>query len=369
MESVIALEELIKENEVKVELHQRQLQRHQSGEQPLSAMAEASAEAHLEEAIVLLDKYKKMLEKLSQFTPEELEEKERLHAAAMRKKYFDTQESRIKNDHEQPNDVKLEVLRIMGELPVDVQFEDEELFDMAIKSIDLELPVLDELVTKLEEIKNDFKSMINIEDERNLKEFATIDYLVPVIVLHFYILSRNIQENIHDYNEKVKQNQDDLMENTDDGEMFELEQTQTKVFKGFPLFQDWWIRELWVSHQAYFALNNWKTMITNMCMTLEQKKAWSIIFDRWVFIKKLLNDKGELAYNYNFAFDTLLRNHVDVREELDEQKMLAIESLIFELTKKEDFSTVAEFHDIKTPYYRYKLERVNPQNQEENPLD
>ena len=361
MESIIALEELIKENEAKIELHQRQLQRNQSGEQSLSAIAEASAESHLEEAIALVEKYNLMLEKLKALTPEELEEKERIHAAAMRKKYFDAQESRIKLNIEYANDVKLEVLRIIGELPVDTDFEDEELFEMATKSIDLSLPDFKELISKLKEIQHDFESMVSASDKRELQEFATIDYLVPIIILHFYILTNNIKENIEQINKKIENNQEDLMENSSDDEMFELEDTEKKLFKGFPKYQDWWIRELWVSHQAYFALYSWKMLVMNMCITTEQKKAWSIVFDRWVFLKKLLNDKGELAYSYNFAFDTLLHKYVEVKEELQEQKILSIESLLKEIALKEDLSKMADFHDVNTPYLKYKLNRLFPE--------
>lgn len=364
MESIIALEELIKENEAKVELQQRQLDAHLSGERQLSAMALASTESNLEEATELLEKYKAMLEILSQFTPEELEEKERLHAASMRKKYFDAQESRIKANIEKDNDVKLEVLRIIGELPTDVQFEDEELFEMATKSIALSLPQLNEVVSKLEEIRDDFNSLVKNEDSRSMQEFATIDFLIPIVVLHFYILANNIKENIVEHNEKVEKNQDDLMENASGDEMFELEQTGKVNFNGFPKYQDWWIRELWVSHQAYFALFSWKSLVNKLCFTTEQKKAWSIIFDRWVFLKKLLNDKGELAYNYNFAFDTLLYKYIGVQEELAEERIVAVETLIQKMTKDEDFTQVAPFHDTITPYLKYKLERIEAQNKE-----
>lgn len=362
MESIIALEELIKENEAKVELQQRQLSEHMSGKKPLSAMALASTEANLEEATALVEKYKAMLEKLSQFTPEELEEKERLHAAAMRKKYFDAQESRIKLNTERDNDVKLEALRIIGELPTDVQFEDEELFEMATKSVALELPDINELVSKLEEIRKEFSNLTKNEDSRSMQEFATIDFLIPIVILHFYILANNIKENIEEHNKKIEKNQDDLMENASGDDMFELEQTEKIVFNGFPKFQDWWIRELWVSHQAYFALFSWKSLVNKICITTEQKKAWSIIFDRWVFIKKLLNDKGELAYNYNFVFDMLLYKYVGIQEELAQDRIEAVEALIRKMTKEEDFTQVAPFHDTVTPYLNYKLQRIKEQN-------
>lgn len=363
MESIITLEELIQDNAAKVELHERQLQSHKNGERVLSAMSLASAEAHLEEAKALVEKYTAMLEQLSTLSAEELQKKEQLHTAALRKKYFDTQKSRIESNLEKDNDIKLAVLRIIGELPVDTQFKDEELFEMASKSIELTLPPLEELLSKLNEIKNDFNIMTKNLNKRDMQEFATIDFLIPIVVLHFYILSSNIKENIEEYNLKIERNQEDLMEHSSSNDMFELEESKKRVFKGFPKYEDWWLRELWSSHQAYFALYNWKSMIMNLCFTTEQKKAWSIIFDRWVFIKKLLNDKGELAYNYHFAFDSLMYKYVDLKEEMNEKKMVAIESLIKELTLKEDFTQTASFHNIKTPYYLYKFAKLNPQEE------
>jgi len=91
-----------------------------------------------------------------------------------------------------------------------------------------------------------------------------------------------------------------------------------------------------------------------LCITTEQKKAWSIIFDRWVFIKKLLNDKGELAFNYNFAFDSVLENHARMLEETDSNNILSMEKIVKEITKKEDFTVSAPFHNTSTPYLKFK---------------
>ena len=72
MESIIALEELIKGNEAKVALHKRQLEQHEAGEHKLSRMSQASTENTLEIASDLLTKYQKMLEKLLLEDAEEL---------------------------------------------------------------------------------------------------------------------------------------------------------------------------------------------------------------------------------------------------------------------------------------------------------
>ena len=392
MESIIALEELVKENEAKVALQKRQLEQHESGEQKLSRMAQASTENTLEIANDLLTKYKKMLEELQMQDAEELAEKERLKTIVERKKYFDAQDSRIKLNKEQDNDKKLEAMRIIGELPTDVQFEDDELFEIATKSIELSLPELKELSQILDGIKQEFQGLLKQSEERDLQEIGTIDFLIPIIALHAHVLLSNILENIEDKNNKALVEQKNLLKRKEDKQASllktlaeqedllkedaqnkDITQTISKLkeelkkleletipevtehtFSGFPKFHDWWIRELWLSHQAYFALYKWKDIISNLCITTEQKKAWSIIFDRWVFIKKLLNDKGELAFNYNFAFDSVLENHARMLEETDSNNILSMEKIVKEITRKEDFTVSAPFHNTSTPYLKFK---------------
>ncbi|NQY93565.1 MAG: hypothetical protein HRT43_05315, partial [Campylobacteraceae bacterium] len=325
---------------------------------------------------------------------EELAEKERLQIIVERKKYFDAQDSRIKLNKEQSNDKKLEVMRIISELPTEVQFEDQELFEIATKSIELALPELNELSKLLDSIKQEFQTLIKQSEERDLQEIGTIDFLIPIIVLHSHVLLSNILENIEDKNKKAIEKQANLTKSKadkqenllktlgeqenllkEDADSKELPQNISRIkeelkkleielqnipqakeqkFSGFPKFHDWWIRELWLSHQAYFALYKWKDIISKLCITTEQKKAWSIIFDRWVFIKKLLNDKGELAFNYNFAFDTLLESHARMLEETDSKNILSMENIVKEITKKEDFTATAPFHNTNTPYLKFK---------------
>ena len=446
MESIIALEELIKENEEKATLQKRQLADHESGERKLSAMSEASTENSLEIANDLVAKYKSMLDKLLAQDAHELEEKEKLLLITRRKQYFDAQDSRIKLNKEKNNDQKLEVMRIIGELPTDVQFEDEELFEIATKSIELALPDLNELSTKLDTIKQDFQKLLKQSEEKDLQEIGTINFLIPIVILHFHVLLSNIKENIEEVNNEALQEKEEILKkreekkekllniiteqenrlkakdnatpedksensltkNTEDTKEIKIESTEKKSsseepeeahsteakdtpeeevdipeirkqieridkepvpevielkFSGFPRYQDWWIRELWLSHQAYFALFKWKSIITNLCITTEQKKAWSIIFDRWVFIKKLLNDKGLLAYNYNFSFDSILATYAEVEEELEKKNILSMELIIKEITKKEDFSTTTSFHSTDTPYLKFKKEKLSPKKE------
>lgn len=96
-----------------------------------------------------------------------------------------------------------------------------------------------------------------------------------------------------------------------------------------------------------------------MCVTTEQKKAWSIIFDRWVFIKKLLSDKGKLAYHYHFAFDSLLYTYAELEEEIELKNIESMETIINKITAKEDFTKNVSFHKINTSYLQFKTEKIN----------
>ncbi len=409
MESIISLEALIKENESKIALHKQQIKNHEAGINKLSRLSLSSIENSLEVSEELVTKYKNMLEQLQSLDSKELEEKEKLLFLTERKRYFDAQDSRIKLNIEESNDKKLEVLRIIEELPMDVHFEDKELFEIATKSLELGLSDLNDISSKLEDIKNEFKAIKEQGDEKDLHEMATIDFFLPVIVLHFYVLSSNIIQNINDANEKALQKkelilneikrkqeefakslqlQEELLKQKQSEENSNKEEIQgiesiiksinnelnrvnsikvpeiaIKTFSGFPKYQDWWIKELWVSHQAYVALHTWKGIITNLCITTEQKKAWSIIFDRWVFIKKLLNDKGSLAFNYHFAFDSLLSTYAEFEEELDMKNIESMEELINQKTQKEDFSKNVDFHSINTPYLQFKMDKLKSKNE------
>lgn len=348
MISSIALEELIKENEEKEKFHKDHLAKHESGEAKLSAMSKASSENALEIASENLLKYKEMLTQMQSEEGKELEKKILLEKAAKRKKYFDSQDSRIKANIEEPSDVKLAALRIIAELSIKTQYEDEKLFDLARKSIELSLPELSELLDTLENIKKDFSASLKQSDEESIEEFASIDSYIPIIILHFNVLFENINQSVEDHNEKAKANNEEGIN----------ESIEYINFSGFPKYEDWWVRELWLSHQAYFALFKWKSIISSQCFTLEQKKAWSIIFDNWIFVKKILNDKGSLAFDYHYAFDSALNKYAQIDEELVEKNIISMEHIISEITSKEDFSKNISFHNVKTPYLKYKLKKL-----------
>lgn len=336
MNSIIALEELIKKNEERINLQRRQLADHESGVNKLSRVMKASTETNLEEAMELLAKYKSMLEELMKQDIKELEEKERLEAAIKRKKYFENQKIRIKNNKEKSNDQKLEAMMIIDELPSDINFEDEELFEIASKAIELNIRTHKELHKKLAEIRKKFQDLLKDAKDEKINDLGMLNYQIPILVLHCFVLLSNIKEN------KEEENKEE----------------ELRKFSGFPKYEDWWINELWSSHQAYLALYKWKSIITALCITSEQKRSWSVIFNNWIFIKKMLNSKGELAFEYNYAFDSLMMTYADIEEELSNKNLLAMESIVNKIIKKEDFITVKKSHNIMTPYLKFKIAKT-----------
>jgi hypothetical protein len=339
MNTLLALKEMIKEEEQRITVLQKQIVQHESGDNKLSRLSFASTENSLEETKAKLSKHKQMYEELMQQDVEELEEKEKLQEAIKRKKYFENQNLRIKNSTQRADDQKLEAMMILDELPCEVQFKDDEIFEIANKSLELNLKDHKDLRAKLLQIKEDFESKLkNCKDEK-LSGIELLNVRIPILVLHFSILLENIENN---FAQKEQEKEESNSKN------------EKKTFHGFPKYQDWWIQELWNSHQAYFALYKFKLIIMNLCATGEQRRSWSKIFDEWVFLKKTLADKGEMTYDFHFALDALLHKYAQLDEELENENLESIERIIKEITKKEDFTKMPRNHSIITGYLKYK---------------
>jgi len=333
MKAIIALEELIKTGESRISLAKKQLSAHESGETKLTRMVKASTEENLEENTILLEKHKDMLAELLSQDIQELEEKERIKESIERKNYYHYQKVRLKRDVTKTNDEKIEAMMIVDELPENINIDDRELFEIAIKSIELHLVLHETIESDLTQIKNDFDDLTKDLIGEPIKDLGMFRYRIPIIVLQLYTLMLNIKQNI--------------------------EEEELPAFRGFPRFEDWWIDELWSSHQAYFGLFKWRKIIKNLCITSDQKRAWKAIFANWIFVKKYLNGKGQLAYEYNFAFDTLIRRYAELEDELNEDNLLSMENLVKELTNKEDFLSVKKNHDVVTPYLAFKKEKLS----------
>lgn len=442
MISLVALENLVKENEERVNIQKRQLADHESGHNRLSRVSLASTESNLEKATDDLLKYSTMLAELLEQDRAEVEEKERLEAAIQRKKYFENQHIRIQDNTQRPNDQKLEAMRIIDELPSEVGFEDEDLFKIAAKAIELNITNHNDLAEKLTTINKEFKSLVKNVKDPGISELGMLDFQIPIIILHFSVLYSNIievlEENRQDRIEKlqkraaaeralantkrliqaVKQTKEvpieekieekkveeslkgESSENVSTAEIEKIEEPEEEeekesleeiearkleeskleeifkeiefkekskhLFRGFPKYEDWWIHEMWSSHQAYFALYKWKEIINNLCVTNKQKLAWSGIFDSWIFVKKMLNVKSELAFEYNLAFDKLIKKYAELEEELADDNLASMEMIIKEITKKENFGSFKPNHKLVTPYLEFKRVELEDDKKKKN---
>jgi hypothetical protein len=341
MKVIIALEEMIKDNENVIKSIKKQLGKHDSGESKLTFMGKASAETNLENAQEQLERHRLKLKDLMSQDMGELEEKERIREAIERKNYLSYQKVRLKRDVTKTNDEKLEAMLILDELKEDAFIEDRELFEIATKVISLNLTIHAELETKLNEIKKDFEEHTKDLKEENIKELGSFNSQIAIAILHFNVLITNIRENI--------------------------EEDKLSSFKGLPKFEDWWVAELWSNHQAYYGLYKWKSIIENLCITDNQKRAWEIVFSNWFSIKKILNGKGVLAYHYNYAFDTVMRKHAELEEELATNSLKSMESLMSKLAQKEDFTKSSSNHHLVTDYVLFKREQLDYQDVKEAP--
>ncbi|MEA3289326.1 MAG: hypothetical protein U9Q04_04005 [Campylobacterota bacterium] len=331
MNAIIAVEELIKTNEKRIKALKAQLALHDAGEEKMSALAYASTENAIEESQYALDKNKLIHSELLQKDLQEVEKEARIKQAVARKNYFKYQKTRINRNDSLDSTQKLEAMLIIDELPSDLNFEDEDIFNIAAACIKLDLRVHEELENELDEIRKDFDALISEIKKENITELDMLRTYIPIIVLHLRVLVDNIIE-------------DTEKENT--------------CFRGLPRYQDWWINELWLNHQAYFGLYKWKDIVTFLCMTNEQKEAWEVIFTNWISVKKFINKKGALAHEFMLAFDRLMEKYTGLQEELDLDHIESMDKIVQNITKKEDFHSFKYEHNTSTEYLEFKQNKI-----------
>ena len=333
MNAIIAIQDLIKQNQNRIKILKQQLKAHEEGTNKLSPMAEASTEMGLEKSQEALEKNEIILKELQQKDLMEIEKEQLLKEAIVRRNYYKYQKVRLKRDLVMTNDQKLEAMMIVDELPFDVNIEDNEIFAIAEATINLNLRIHSELYEELKEIKKNWADLLKGIDSQNIDKLGMLNIHIPILVLHVSVLVANIEENI--------------------------EENNLPKFKGLPAFEDWWISELWTNHQAYFGLYKWRSIVGSLCITSDQKRAWNTIFSNWVFIKKLLNAKGSLGFEYNFAFDSLVEQHSHLIEELNTENLISMEKIVENITAKEDFTKYKATHSVETPYLKFKRDKMN----------
>ena len=335
--SIFALEKLITENQEKISNCRKQLQDVQNGKITLSSMKQASVENTLEESTIAYNTYKHMYDEIPKEEKDKYKELVRVQEALSKQTYYKMQKIRLKRNKNLTRDQKLEAMMIIDELPEEMNFDDKELLEISQIVIKNNIRKVNDLESELLVIKNEFNLKINsLPDNKDLKHFSFLDSYIPIIILHFSVLVQNIDELISEYNEdNIKQ----------------------LKFSGFPKYEDWWIEELFINHQAYFALYKWKDIIKNQCLNEQQEIIWDKIFNNWLMIKKILNSKDENAYDYNYIFDEMIDKYANLEEELDLTNLVSMEEIIKNITIKEDFTKNKYPHNIQTTYYTWKKQK------------
>jgi hypothetical protein len=339
MKSMVALELIIKDLEVRVSIAKGQLARHNSGEEKLTLLIKASTENSLEKHVPLLSKYKKMLKELEKFEKLDSYEHRRLRAEIQRKKYYKFNKIQNKSTKKikfRENDERIEASMIIDELPAEIRLENIELYNMAYKNLEKYLLFDKEAQTELLKIQEEFNKLIKNFTDENIKSLELLNYMIPIVIFHLYILKKNIVENSSTIIEK-----------------------KVEEVAFYPKYHDWWIEELWDSHLAYFSLYKWKNTITELCEEEGYKKAWEIIFNNWIFTKTLVNEKSQLAFEYQYAFDTLLQKYVGLESELDKNIVNNMKNKVAKFIKEEDLFLLIPKHKVLTHYLSYKLSYKN----------
>lgn len=338
------IEELEKKLELsisRIALAKKQLEKNEAGTLKLSFMVKASTELSIERNTFLVNKYKYKLRKLEQEDKKDLEENEKSKEIIRENNYFKYQPQRIKHTKNRNEKEIASALSTLKDMPEDVKLDDKEIFEISHKSAELFLDIHSDLDDDLIEIKSEFLALIedNFNDVNN--ELKLLNYRIPIIILQLRILLKNIRENIEESKlEKYK-------------------------FKGLPKFEDWWIHEMWTSHQAYMGLFKWKQIILDLCISSEQKRAFEVIFKNWILVKKMLNVKGVFAYFYNYAFDKMIFKYAELESEEDEANLNTMKIIVEKLTKQENFFSVSDSHNIVTPYMKFKIEKEMENNKDD----
>ncbi len=332
MKSTIALEKIIKELEVRIAVSKGQLSRHNSGEEKLSLLAEASADNSLEKHVPLLEEYRSLMKELEKFEKADSYEHRRLRSAVERKKYYKYNTKKIEKQKLRENDEKIEAAMIIDELPEEIILENQELFEMSTRNMHQYLVFPEDSKSKLNDIQEEFNILIKSFTDENIKSLELLNYMIPILVFHFDVFLSNIIDC------KNEESEDQITE---------------LLF--FPKYNDWWITELWESHISYFSLMKWKNDVSKLCLERKQEKAWTILFNNWIFVKTLVNEKSELAFEYQYIFDSLLNKYVKLESELDKKIVKNNKKEMQVYIEEENLLALVPQHHVLTPYVNYKI--------------
>ncbi len=339
---------LLKEYETNIANASKQLKDLDAGKITLSALKIASVENTLEHSNAEYEKYKAIYDAIPEKEKEDFRNLQAVQELLAKESYYKLQKIRVKRNKNLKRNQRLEAMMVLDELPEDIHFDDTQLIEVTNVIIKFNARESVELVAELGTIREEFDKRIEeLKDKEDLKHFHFLDTYIPIIVLHFASLVKSIEETIIVYNEKAQETQE------------EKTPTQPIIFNGFPKYEDWWFEELFLNHQAYFSLYQWKEKIKNICLSDQQKDLWEKIFSNWLMIKKILSTKDENAWDYNFIFDDMIAKYTKVEEEFDNEIRETNEKNLVEELKGIHLSKYLAEHHLSTYYQRWKNEKIN----------
>lgn len=346
--SIYALEKKIAEHEENIANASKQLKDLDAGKIELSPLKLASVENTLERSQNELAKYKEIYDAISEEEKEKFRNLQRVQEALAKQSYYKLQKIRIRRSLNIKRNQKLEAMMVIDELPEDVHFEDDQLIEIASVIIKYNMREVADLESLLIEIKDDFeKQREAFKDGEDLKTFHFLDTYIPIIILYFNLFQDDLQKSIEKQNEKKRRE----IEALPDDKKIEFSPVE---YNGLPKYQDWWIEELYKNHQAYFALFRWKETIENLCTDDHQKVIWDKVFNAWLSIKKILNNKEENGFDYTYLFDTLLAKYAMLEEDLDMESLETTDNAVSQMMKTIDLNSTNEKHSYSTAYLQYK---------------
>jgi hypothetical protein len=161
-----------------------------------------SSETKLEEMQNILQIYESKRDELLKIDALELEKLENEARIKELKLYALNQKKRIKSNIEISEEVRREILKTLDELPENVIFMDEELIDLAEKSLHLNLREVDEHLTTIKKIRADFDTLFANLDTEQIKDIKFLNNQILVLTLQFNTLVENIKEDFENNTEK-----------------------------------------------------------------------------------------------------------------------------------------------------------------------
>lgn len=298
MKTIIAIESLIKDYEEKIKFHKKQLADHESGENRLTLVVQASTEENIIKLGLLLDKNKKLLVDLKNTQRENQERKKKIATLIEKSKKY---ENNIEINEKEIflTDKQLYLNEIYDEIYPSSKLKIDEISTLIYKSMENYCEIGSEFRVTLEDIIKDFDKLTKGKTKTDILDFEDIKFRIIVFIGKLSVLHDSIINSIIQKDEIEEDQQD-------------------KITITLPKYHGWWIENLYKNYKAYLKLLNWIESIKNKAITDEQKDGWDALLIEWLYIQQTLSIKENNTFKLRFIFDTLVEKYGKIYEEMDQ---------------------------------------------------